>query len=255
MSSAATSATIANDRDYDPTPPANPRAAAQSPGGASVRELRNRALRYGVASLGDAELVELLLGRGAQERAGSLLSAMHLETGRLAGLARATPRSLLSITSLSAAEATRVCSAFELGRRALAHQGDERRGKTPMSAAAVARWAEPRLVHLDHEEVWVLCLDGRGSLLCARQVGRGGVHGCALLARDVLVPIVREAASAFVLVHNHPSGDPTPSREDLDMTRALAAAADVICVALLDHVVVARGGHRSNFEMGFFDRS
>jgi DNA repair protein RadC len=159
------------------------------------------------------------------------------------------------MTSLGAAEATRVCAAFELGRRAVGHLDDERRGASPMSAEAVARWAKPRLVHLDHEEVWVLCLDGRSALLCARQVGRGGVHGCALLARDVLVPIVREAASAFVLVHNHPSGDPTPSREDLDMTRALAAAADVVCVPLLDHVIVARGGHRSMFEMGFFDRS
>jgi DNA repair protein RadC len=181
---------------------------------------------------------------------------MHLDNaGGLVGLARATPRGLRSVTSLCAADATRVCAAFELGRRAVAQVEEKRAGAAPMSAEAVARWARPRLVHLDHEEVWVLCLDGRSSLLCARQVGRGGVHGCALLARDVLVPIVREAASAFVLVHNHPSGDPTPSREDLDMTRALAAAADLLCVPLLDHVVVARGGYRSMFEMGFFDRS
>ncbi len=158
------------------------------------------------------------------------------------------------MTSLGAAEAVRVCAAFELGRRAQVRFDELRRGAAPMSAEAVARWAAPRLAHLDHEEVWVLCLDGRSALLCARQVGRGGVHGCALLARDVLVPVVRESASAFVLVHNHPSGDPTPSREDLEMTRALTAAADALCVPLLDHVVVARGGHRSMFEMGLFDR-
>ena len=85
-------------------------------------------------------------------------------------------------------------------------------------------------------------------------VGRGGVHGCALLARDILTPIVRDGASGFVLVHNHPSGDPTPSQEDIDLTKNLQLAAGHLGIPLLDHVIVARHGARSLFQLGHLEQ-
>jgi DNA repair protein RadC len=82
-------------------------------------------------------------------------------------------------------------------------------------------------------------------------VGRGGLAGCSLLPRDVLGPLLREGASAFVLVHNHPSGDPEPSTLDLDMTRELELLAVRLGVPLLDHLIVARGRFTSLFRDGY----
>lgn len=118
------------------------------------------------------------------------------------------------------------------------------------SGDAVARWARPRLAHLEHEELWVLLLDGRNRLRHAVRAAQGGQHACSLTPADVLRPAVRGAASALVLVHNHPSGDPTPSREDVAMTRAVAAACEVVAIPLMDHVIVARDGASSLLEQG-----
>jgi DNA repair protein RadC len=85
-------------------------------------------------------------------------------------------------------------------------------------------------------------------------VAQGGLHGCALTPGDVLRPAVRDGGSAFVLVHNHPSGDPVPSREDVAMTRLVAAAGELLGVPLLDHVIVARGGESSLLELGALGR-
>ena len=93
-------------------------------------------------------------------------------------------------------------------------------------------------------------LDGQNGLKTARRIAQGGQHGCALSTRDVLGIALRDAASAIVLVHNHPSGDPRPSAEDLGMTRALSDACKVVGINLLDHVIVARGGASSLLESG-----
>jgi DNA repair protein RadC len=101
------------------------------------------------------------------------------------------------------------------------------------------------LCGLEHEEVWLLSLDGRYGLKSARRIAQGGLHGCALLTRDVLGPALRDGASAIVLIHNHPSGDPAPSPEDIAMTRAVRVAGELVGVPLIDHVVVARTGSSS----------
>jgi DNA repair protein RadC len=88
------------------------------------------------------------------------------------------------------------------------------------------------------------------ALRAARRVAAGGLHGIHVQARDPLRIALREGASAFLLVHNHPSGDPTPSREDLDFTRAIADAARQVGAPLVDHVVVARSGFVSMLEAG-----
>jgi DNA repair protein RadC len=118
------------------------------------------------------------------------------------------------------------------------------------SSTEVARWARLRLSELDHEQVWVLALDGRNNLRAARRIAEGGLHGCSVETRDVLRAVVRDAASAFVLVHNHPSGDPSPSHEDVELTTTLVRAAQVIGTPLLDHVIVAGRTHASLYDLG-----
>ena len=108
----------------------------------------------------------------------------------------------------------------------------------------------PRLATLDHEELWLLALDGHHGLRAARLVASGGIHGLHVAARDALRIALREGASAFVLVHNHPSGDPAPSQEDVAFTRTVERAAAVVGTPLLDHVVIARRRATSMLEAG-----
>ncbi len=96
---------------------------------------------------------------------------------------------------------------------------------------------------LDHEHVVTLCLDGRNRLIAIHQTAVGGLHGAAVMARDIHVPVLLVRASAFVIAHNPPSGDPSPSPEDVMMTRAVSKVAEVVGVALLDHVII--GGART----------
>jgi DNA repair protein RadC len=107
----------------------------------------------------------------------------------------------------------------------------------------VARVYSDWLGSLRHEVVLALALDGRNHLLQELEVARGGIHGAALTPVDIFRPLIRAGAHAFLLCHNHPSGDPNPSAEDVSMTRAVAEVGDIIGIPLLDHIVVgARGG-------------
>lgn len=150
--------------------------------------------------------------------------------------------SLLRAQGYRRAEAsgTALAAAFALARQASV---DAARCRTPITTSAdVAAWATPQLASLAHEELWLLALDGRSHLRSARCIARGGLHGVSTRAGDVLRAALRSDASAFVLVHNHPSGDPSPSHEDIVFTRAVGAAARVVGIAMVDHVVVAASG-------------
>lgn len=208
-------------------------------------EIRERALQSGVAELGDAELLSLLLGTGSAGHPVERVALSLLEAaGGLEGIARFGPHAFAAQAGVGPVKAARVAAAIELGRRSLLRALSERRPVVDCFEAVVD-WARPRLATLDHEEVWLLCLDGRSGLKATLRIAQGGLHGCALTARDVLAPAVKNAAAAILLVHNHPSGDPEPSPDDVEMTKHVANCAELVGVPLLDHVVVARGGARS----------
>jgi DNA repair protein RadC len=181
----------------------------------------------------------------SSELASSLLS----DLGGLPGLSRATLNEIEAGLSdgrrnvrAVRASARRLAAAFELGRRAAAQAAAPASVK---SSADVMAWAATRLSRLDHEELWLLALDGRSRLLAVRCVARGGLHGLSVGASEPLRIALRATATAFVLVHNHPSGDPTPSVEDVAFTRRVAAAAAIVGTPLVDHVVVTRDGFAS----------
>jgi len=115
-------------------------------------------------------------------------------------------------------------------------------GKLADSQTVAAAYGS-RLAGLEHEIVIAIAVDGQNRLLGEFEVARGGRHGAALTPADILRPLIRSGASACLLVHNHPSGDPTPSPEDIHLTKALRNAGLVVGLPLLDHVIVgARGG-------------
>lgn len=216
---------------------------------------RERAAEVGVESLGDAELVAIVLGTGrAGVPVGTLAAILLDEHGGVAGLARAGVGGLAQTPGLGPAKGARLAAAVELGRRAVFAASLPACPKLP-DRAAVEAWARPRLATLDHEELWVLALDGRHGLRAARRAASGGIHGLHVSARDVLRIALREAASAFVLVHNHPSGDPTPSDEDVAFTHTVVDAAALVGTPLLDHVVIARRRASSMLDLGLLVRS
>lgn len=180
-------------------------------------------------------------------RATSAAAAL-LEDEGLEGLARCEASAIEARLALhgyrgARAAGSALAAAFELGRR---HAVETSRPPARIASGAdLAAWATPRLVPLAHEELWVLALDGRSHLRAARRIAKGGLHGLGARPADPLRAALRADASAFVLVHNHPSGDATPSREDVVFTASVARAAEAVGVPLLDHVVVARGGFSS----------
>jgi DNA repair protein RadC len=214
--------------------------------------VRERASRGGVGSLSDTELLALLLATGAVgQPVGAVAADLLSEIGGVERLERVGPYRLAQQRGIGPVKATRLLAAIELGRRVtLRSLSDER--QVVGSFEAVAAWAQPRLAGLDHEEVWLLCLDGKNALRSARRIAQGGLHGCALRPADVLRPALEDAASGIVLVHNHPSGDPSPSLADIEMTRALVEACEILGLYLLDHVIVARSGARSLRELELF---
>ena len=216
---------------------------------------RERAGAIGVEHLGDGELLALVLGTGRAGLPVGVLAVMLLEEhGGVAGLARAGIGELVQRAGVGTAKAARLMAAVELGRRAVVAASREASARMP-DRSAVEAWARPRLATLDHEELWLLALDGHHGLRATRLVASGGIHGLHVAARDVLRIAVREGASAFVLVHNHPSGDPAPSSEDIAFTRTVERAAAVVGTPLLDHVVVARRRAASMLETGVLTAS
>jgi DNA repair protein RadC len=214
-------------------------------------------VEVGVESLCDEELLALLLGTGtAFESVGVLAVRVLEEQGALEGLARAGVGELSRRRGVGWAKAARVAAAIELGRRVSV--SSRHRGAVHFpEASAVARWADGHLSSLDHEELWVLALDAGNGLRAARRVAVGGLQGVFASLRDPLRVALREGASAFILVHNHPSGDPTPSVEDIEFTERMARAGDLVGTPLVDHVVVARGASTSMLEQHLvpsFDR-
>lgn len=191
----------------------------------------------------DIDLVAAALGidaRGAAEllaKEGGVAAVARLDAIVLA-------RVLREIGHRSPARAARaLASGMALGRRAALL--DVRLPERFTCSEDAATWGTPRLSTLVHEELWILALDSRGGLRAARCVAKGGLHGVGARVPDVLRAAIGVGASAFVLVHNHPGGDATPSPEDLRFTRIVADAARVVDVPLVDHVVVARSGFAS----------
>jgi DNA repair protein RadC len=188
--------------------------------------------------LSDAQLLGQVLGYDAA-RAGGQGQALLQHVGSVAALGSLSDEALQRLPNLNRRRGQRWRLVMELHRRLLRppEQAQRIRG-----VADVLSWARASLVHLEHEELWLLSLDAKNGLRAAERVAQGGIHGCAVTPRDVLRPAVRNGAAAVVVVHNHPSGDPTPSAEDITMTQALAQACMLLGIPLLDHVVVASGG-------------
>lgn len=201
---------------------------------------RERLLRHGPEVLGDAELLAIVLGSGLPGQNVVDLSRDLLEAlGGLDGVVRSDPQALMRTRGLGPAKAAQIAAALELGRRA--GQIDAKERPLLSTPEAVFAYLGPRLMALRKEVLYVLSLDSRGRLIGVPASIRGGVAAVGMRAADVYREAIVLDAVSVVLAHNHPSGDPTPSAQDVAFTEALAAAGDLLGVELLDHVIVGHG--------------
>jgi DNA repair protein RadC len=211
---------------------------------------RERLTAFGPAVLSDADLLALLIGTGTSREGVLDVAARVLATvGGLGALARLQASELAALPGLGPARAAEIVAALELGRRASRDISAERpQILNPADAAALLG---PALAHLEQERSVVLLLDRRHRVLREVVIGLGGIAHAPMEPREVFAAALREPGVAAVLVaHNHPSGDPTPSPDDRAITRRLAAAAEMLGLELLDHVIVSAGGWSSLREAG-----
>lgn len=205
---------------------------------------RERMVSHGPAALADAELVALLLGGGIQGvSALDVAHALLARDGGVAGLAHTSLDELRRQPGVGVARATALLAALELGRRAVGER--PARGRRIASAADVAHHLRARLGTCAVEEFWALALDVRHRVLWETCLARGSLTGVEVHPRDAFRPLIRGGAAAVIFCHNHPSGDPSPSRQDLELTSRLRDVGDLCGIAVLDHVVVAAGGFTS----------
>jgi DNA repair protein RadC len=206
----------------------------------------------GAQVLSDAELVQIVLGPTAGSNNTRDAAQRLLEAAPLGELAWASADQLKTTPGIGPARAAALVAAFELGRRA---------GWSP--PARGDRVLDPRRVHerlrhiahAEREEFWVVLLDVRGRLIKTVRVAEGSLTQCPVNPRDVMREAVRVGAHGIVFAHNHPSGDATPSPDDVDLTERLRAAAELVGVLARDHVIVAAGGYYSFVEAGRWTRT
>ena len=168
--------------------------------------------------------------------------------GGLAGLRRASVRELTSVQGVGPVTAARIQAALVLGRRAV-----EVVRELPgpyLGARDVFEYLRPRVAHSEKETFYVLLLDSKNKLIREEVVSVGTLTASLVHPREVFCPAVREAAAAIIVAHNHPSGDATPSAEDLEVTARLRKAGELIGIPLLDHVIIGAGRYVSLAERG-----
>jgi DNA repair protein RadC len=210
---------------------------------------RERILASGGRTCSDTELLALLLGGGQATDAGVCLAGRVLDAaGGLARLDRLGRIDGASLPGFWPRRAAMLRAALELGRRAQA---------LPLGVGTLVRDAESvwahfrgRLPQLDREAFYVLLLDGKNRVQAEVRVSEGSLTAALVHPREVFAPAIRDGAAALILVHNHPSGDPTPSAEDVALTERLRQVGDLVGVRILDHVVVGRGRWVSMAESG-----
>jgi DNA repair protein RadC len=210
---------------------------------------RERLERLGPAALSTVELLTILVGAGSRRAPADHVARAILATHpRLRALACRPPADLSSIAGVGAATAARLSAAFEIARRLQRERRD--RGPVLATPGAVWRHLALELRDCEREQFLALCLNARNELVREVVVSVGSLNASIVHPREVFKPALACSAAALIIVHNHPSGDPAPSREDREVTRVLSEAGRLLDVPLHDHVIVGADAYFSFRDAG-----
>ncbi len=202
---------------------------------------RERLRDYGPKLLSNTELIAILLRTGIQgENVLAMSNRLLTHFKGLDGLGRSTFAELCAERGLSEAKTCQLMAALELGRRFISLAPQDR--AVINSPQDVANLLQAEMATLEQEHLRVLLLNTRNQVLNTVEVYVGNVNSSIVRPAEVFRPAVRDNAPSIIIVHNHPSGDPTPSPEDVNITRELVAAGKLLSIELLDHLVIGSGG-------------
>ena len=215
---------------------------------------RERLIQVGAEVLSTAELLAIILRTGGGgESALRLAERLLIEYGHLPGLARATMTELMSTRYVGDAKAAEIKAALEIGRRLIASAPEERRRvASPDDAFHLLK---TEMMFLDQEQLRLILLDTRNQVLRTPTLYVGSLNTTVIRVGELFRAAIRENAAAFIVAHNHPSGDPAPSPEDIAITRQIVQAGKLLDVDVLDHIIIGHNRFVSLKQRGLgFDR-
>lgn len=198
---------------------------------------RERLQQLGPSSLSTAELLALILKSGTQKE--NILDLCHKLLGKygLAGLSKLTLPELEQEHGIGTAKASQVIAVFELHRRSSMLKSE----RLPITTAKdVAQLYLPKLSALDKEHFIALYLDTKNNIICDQTISIGTLNASLVHPREVFHGAIKHLAHALIVIHNHPSGDPAPSEEDLQITKQLQKTGQVMGIPLLDHIILGK---------------
>jgi DNA repair protein RadC len=203
---------------------------------------RERLIKHGADALSEAQLLAIVLATGEGTSGRSALDlALHLvhTFDGLRALHAASIAELCQIKGIGPAKATSIKAALELGKR-LSGEPAERHLKitTPQD---LVNYFQPRLQHLRKEVFKAVLLNTKHQMLKDVTVSEGSLSASLVHPREAFLPAIKESAAAVIFLHNHPSGDPTPSLEDKELTRRLAEVGQLVGISVLDHIIIGSG--------------
>ncbi|MFZ9936831.1 MAG: RadC family protein [Luteolibacter sp.] len=199
---------------------------------------REKLAQLGPAALDNAELMALFISTGTKGRSAIQIGRDLLRRyGSLGALGSLPVTQLAKEHGMGIAKASKLAAAFELGGRVAREQVNLKPLDSPES---IYEYFGPQLAHQAQEQVMVAVLDSRLRHMGTQMISMGTVNESPAHPREILRPVITRGAHAFVLVHNHPSGDPSPSRSDESITRRLIDAAALMQVRFIDHVIIGR---------------
>ena len=216
---------------------------------------REKLTEHGAATLSNAELLAILLRTGDASSGQSALDHGRALVSRFDDsfrkLEETSTAELCEVKGIGPAKAAQIKAALEIAKRF--SQEEIRRGESFGSSVDVFNHYREQLGSLKKEEFHVLLLDAKNRKLKDVRVSEGSLTSSLVHPREVFQPIIRESAAAAILVHNHPSGDPMPSQEDLQITQRLREVGEVMGVHILDHLIIGKGRYISFVDDGYWD--
>jgi DNA repair protein RadC len=209
---------------------------------------------FGPGALTDSELLAVFIRTGTREKDPIQIARQVLQhSGKegLVGLMQMNLKDLMSIKGIGEVKAIQLLCLTELSKRIARQQA------TPVlkmdNAASIAEYYMEQLRHEPQEQVWICLFDTKCKLICDKMLSTGTVNSSLITPREIFLYALKNSAVYFVMVHNHPSGDPTPSAEDIALTRNVAQAGQIMNIRLMDHIIIGDRDYTSLNEIGLIN--
>ena len=211
---------------------------------------REKLLNLGPKTLSEAELLAILMRVGTRNKSAVDVAKelMHKHENSLSALARLTVHELMNIKGIGEAKAVSIAAALELGRRRVTENAIQK--NQIVTSIDVYDLIHPRMRDLTREEFWILLLDRRSKIIAVEEIHIGGMSAMVVDPKIIFQKALERKASSLILSHNHPSGSPSPSMEDIRLTEKVKLAGSYIDIKVLDHIIIGDGSYYSFADEG-----